>query len=113
MSEPLTITLRAFCIKRYVSILWVSSDVPEGEWTLFGHYDFSNADRFGLLYLEGIVNAKGEWVWNGKPVHYGMPNDGKRNAITSVKAVADETFWRLIAAEWQAGESMSGSAIVR
>jgi hypothetical protein len=96
MTTENKVTLNSYANEReYVILFWAGVGCPTGNYALLGNPDDDFADRRHLLDLTGVVDAAGEWRWDGE----GEPRDDRANSITKLHAYSDENRWLDAAAE--------------
>lgn len=93
-----TITLNDYANAREdVVLFFAGQGCPGGDYTPLGHYDLDFADRNYLLDLEGTVDDKGDWHWDGE----GDPTDDQGNSIYQLHAYVDPLKWESLDEEYE------------
>ena len=83
-------TLQDFVNSRASVMVFVSGiGYPTGNTQPAGHLGMDWVDQIGVLDLEGQVDERGDWQWNGE----GNPLDERGNTIQRVTAYVSVSQW--------------------
>lgn len=93
--EP-EMTLREYANDReHVVLFWSSTGQPAGDHVPLGNPDFDMPERLELLDLDGRVNERGDWLWDG----HGDPRDDFGNTILRLQAHCNPGRWQALVDE--------------